>query len=185
MSSQIQPVTAMLPAPSVQKALNEQIKSEMQAHYNYLGMSAHFQNTAYLGFAEWMRVQSTEEYGHAMKIFDYLHNRDVTIELAAIDAPKTSFSSRPIEVFEASLVQEQSVTRQINGLYDLALREKDFATLEFLMWFLQEQVEEERTVTDLVDRLRLAGDNAAALLRLDSEAQRRAVRPATGGKPPA
>ncbi len=167
----------MIPPQSVQKAINVQIKNELQAHYNYLGMSAHFEKTAYLGFAKWMRTQAGEEYTHAMKLFDYLRERNATIQLAAIDAPKTEYGPRPIELFEVSFAQEQGVTQQINDIYELALREKDYATLQFLTWFLQEQVEEEHTVQDIVDRLRLAGDNAAALLRLDSEAQRDALAP--------
>ena len=162
---------------SVQQAITVQIKNELQAHYNYLGMSAHFDNTAYLGFSKWMRTQAGEEYTHAMKLFDYLRERNAIIELKAIDAPQTIFGPRPLEIFEISLAQEQGVTQQIHDLYELALKEKDYATLQFLTWFLQEQVEEENAVQNVVDRLRLAGDNAAALLRLDSEAARDALAP--------
>lgn len=165
----------MNPPPSIQKAINKQIKNELQAHYNYLGMSAHFEQTPYTGFAKWMRAQSVEEYGHAMKLYDYLRERNATIELEAIEAPKTTYGPRPIELFEIVLAQEQGVTQQINDLYELALNEKDYATLQFLTWFLQEQVEEENTVSDIIDRLRLAGDNPAGLLRLDDEAARRAA----------
>src|SRR5437588_267367 len=167
----------MNPPPSVQKAINDRIKNELQAHYNYPGMSAHFEKTAYGGFAKWMRTQSGEEYGHAMKLFDYLRERNATIELKAIDAPQPDYGSRPLELFEASLAQEHAVTQQINDLYELALKEKDYSTLQFLTWFLQEQVEEENAVQDIVDRLRLAADNAAALLRLDAEAARNALAP--------
>jgi len=164
----------MIPPPPVLKALNAQIKNELQAHYNYLGMSAFFERTPYLGFASWMRVQASEEYTHAMKLYDYVRSRNARIELAAIEAPKTDFGTNPTEVFEISLRQEQGVTQQINDLYELALKEKDYATLQFLTWFLQEQVEEENTVSDIIDRLRLAADNTASLLRLDVEAGNRA-----------
>lgn len=160
---------------SVQSAINAQIKNELQAHYNYLGMSAHFEATPYSGFAAWMRVQSGEEYGHAMKLYDYLVARDAHVELSAIDAPRISYGPRPIEVFQGALANEREVTIQINNLYDLAQTEKDFSTLQFLTWFLQEQVEEEHTVLTMVERLELAGDNAAGLLRLDDEAARRAA----------
>jgi ferritin len=172
---------AMLPPPAVLKALNAQIKNELQAHYNYLGMSAFFERTPYLGFATWMRMQASEEYGHAIKLYDFLRSRNAPIELSAIEAPKMDFGKNPTEVFEISLKQEQGVTQQINDLYELALTQKDFATLQFLTWFLQEQVEEENTVSDIIDRLRLAGDNSAGLLRLDEEAGRRAA--AAGAKP--
>ena len=175
----------MNPPTSVHKAINEQIKNELQAHYNYLGMSAHFEDSPYLGFAQWMRQQSAEEHVHAMKLFDFLRERNVTIELAAIEAPKTKYGSNPLEVFEIALAQEQGVTRQIHDLYELALTKKDYSTLPFLMWFLQEQVEEENIVSELIDRLRLAGDNTAGLLRLDDQAGRPPGMGGGGsGKPP-
>jgi ferritin len=167
----------MKPPTPVHKAINEQIKNELQAHYNYLGMSAHFEDSPYLGFAKWMRIQSVEELTHAMKLFDFLRERNVSIELSVIEAPKTKYGPHPLEVLEIALAQEQEVTRQINHLYELALNEKDYSTLPFLAWFLEEQVEEENTVSDIIDRLRLAGENAAALLRLDSEAGRRVAVP--------
>jgi ferritin len=170
-----------MPAP-VQAAINAQIKNELQSHYNYLGMSAHFEATPYRGFAAWMRIQSTEEYGHAMKLYEYLVDRDAEIILSAIEAPKTSYGSSPVAVFEAALKYEQDVTLQINNLYDLAQQQKDFATLQFLTWFLQEQVEEEHSVRLMVERLQLAGDNSAGLLRLDDEAGRRALMSGAPGK---
>ena len=89
----------MNPPTSVHKAINEQIKNELQAHYNYLGMSAHFEDSPYRGFAQWMRQQSSEEHGHAMKLFDFLRERNVTIELSALGAPRTKFGPHPLEVF--------------------------------------------------------------------------------------
>jgi ferritin len=156
-------------------ALNTQIKNELQSHYVYLAMAAHFETTAYKGFGAWMRVQSQEEYGHAMKLFDYLRSRNAPIELQTLEAPKNGFGPRPIAIFQASLEQEETVTEQINDLYELAQKEKDYATLQFLTWFLQEQVEEENTVSDFIDRLKLAGNDPAGLLRLDDEAKRRAM----------
>lgn len=155
---------------SVHQALLAQIKNELQAHYNYLGMSAHFEQTAYDGFAKWMAKQSAEEYTHAMKIYAYLRDRNAAITLQTIDAPKCEYGARPIEVFKTSLKQEEGVSAQINAIYELALKEKDYNSLEFLTWFLKEQVEEENTVSDFIDRLELAGTDAAALLRLDAEA---------------
>jgi ferritin len=163
-------------------ALNAQIKNELQSHYIYLAMAAHFETTAYKGFSEWMRVQSREEYGHAMKLFDYLRSRNAPIVLQTLEAPKNGFGPKPLPIFETSLAQEELVTQQINDLYELAQNEKDYATLQFLTWFLQEQVEEENTVSDLIDRLRLVGDDPAGLLRLDDEARRRALAGPGGGK---
>ncbi len=160
---------------SVQTAINTQIKNELQAHYNYLGMSVHFESTPYRGFAQWMRLQSREEYGHAMKLCDYLLDRSGKVDLSALEAPKVSYGVGPIEVFRAALANEQLVTGQITALYDLAQTQKDFTTLQFLTWFLQEQVEEEKMVLLMVERLELAGDNVAGLLHIDSEAGGRAA----------
>ncbi len=165
-----------MPIPiSVQAAINTQIKNELQAHYNYLGMAVHFENTPYRGFAKWMRFQSSEEYGHAMKLYDFLSDRNGRVELTTLDAPKTTYGAHPLDAFKTSYANEQLVTAQINDLYELAQKEKDFATLQFLAWFLQEQVEEESTVLLMIERLELVGDDPAGLLRLDDEAGRRAT----------
>lgn len=160
---------------SLQDAINAQIRNELQAHYNYLGMSVHFGHTAYNGFSKWFRLQAAEEYAHAMKLLDYLNDRDATITLQPLEAPPHDYGARPIEVFQASLTQEQEVTRQINDLYALAQQERDFTTLHFLSWFLQEQVEEEASVTVVIDRLKLVGDDPAGLLQVDAEAGNRAA----------
>ncbi|MCB1226303.1 MAG: ferritin [Verrucomicrobiales bacterium] len=170
----------------LQDAINAQIRNELQAHYNYLAMSIHFDRTAYAGFKNWFRLQAAEEYGHAMKLLDYLSDRDATIHLGDLTQPPTEFGSHPIEIFELSLAQEQNVTRQINDLYALAQQEKDFTTLHFLSWFLQEQVEEEASVTEMIDRLKLVGNDPAGLLQIDAEAGSRASAttlptPPTGG----
>lgn len=160
---------------NVENALNAQIRNELQSHYNYLGISAHFETTPYAGFAKWFRMQSTEEYGHAMKLFDYLQSRNAAVELHDLQAPAAKFNGAPVDVFEVALKQEESVTQQINDIYELAQKEKDYTTIHFLTWFLQEQVEEEKTFSDMIDRLRLVADNAAGLLRVDDEAGRRAA----------
>jgi ferritin len=160
---------------SLQDAINAQIRNELQAHYNYLAMSVHFGRTAYSGFSKWFRLQAAEEYAHAMKLLDYLNDRDASITLGNLEAPPTSFGDHPIDVFRASLTQEQGVTKQINDLYALAQQERDFTTLHFLSWFLQEQVEEEATVTEVIDRLKLVGSDPAGLLQVDGEAGSRAA----------
>ena len=162
--------------PRVEEALNVQINNEMASSYNYLAMSAYFETTPYAGFASWMRNQSEEERVHAMKFYDYLIDRDGRISLKCIDEPIRDFKSI-IDVFAESLRQEQSVTTQINQLYEIAWEEKDFTTVDFLGFFLEEQVEEEKTAQDMVDRVTLAADSPAALLQLDSEA---AARPTDG-----
>ncbi len=158
----------------VEVALNHQINNELASYYSYLGMSAFLESTPYKGFAAWMRLQAEEEQIHAMKIFDYLNDRGGKVLLQAVQQPQTNFSS-PLEIFSDSLKQEIEVTGQINDLFILAQEEKDFATLEFLGWFLTEQVEEEKSAQDMVDLLELAKDSVGVLLRIDSQAGQRSA----------
>ena len=109
---------------------------------------------------------------HALKFYQYVVDRDAVVELETIAKPKHKFKS-PLDVFEHSLQQEQLVTKQINDLYDVAEQVKDHASKNLLLSFLNEQMEEEKTVRDMLDRLKLAGNDPASLLVLDREAGQR------------
>ncbi|MBK8049236.1 MAG: ferritin [Anaerolineales bacterium] len=158
---------------TLQKAMNAQVTKEFYASQLYLAMSAHFEAVNLRGFAHWMRVQSDEERGHALRFFDYVLERGGSAELGAVDAPPAEFGA-PIEIFKEALGHEQKVTASINAIYALALKENDYAAQAFLQWFVSEQVEEEANATEMIDRLHMAGDNSAALLMLDSEVKARA-----------
>ncbi len=153
---------------NVQDAINEQIRNELASAYLYLSMSAHFEAEALPGFASWMRVQAREEVTHGMKLFDYLADRGGRIVLGALEAPPVSFES-PLAIFRQSYAHEQKVTAMIHALYALAADEKDYATQLALEWFITEQVEEEKTASDIAARLEMVGDNRVALLMLDRE----------------
>ncbi|MFT5188187.1 MAG: ferritin [Verrucomicrobiales bacterium] len=159
-------------APELHTLLNQQINEEMSASYSYLAMSAWFEDTPYGGFAHWMLAQSQEETLHAMKFYHFLIDRGAKIELAKIEAPILDYAS-PLEVFEKSLEQERHVTATIHTLYDAAEKHRDHESKNLLNWFLDEQVEEEKSVQDMIDRLRLVGDNPLGLLQLDQEASQR------------
>ncbi len=152
----------------VQDAINEQIRNELDSAYLYLAMSAHFEAEALTGFARWMRVQAREEVTHGMKLFDYLADRGGRITLGGLAAPPSSFDS-PLAVFRQAYAHEQKITSLIHALYTLATDEKDYATQLALGWFVNEQVEEEKTAADIAARLELVGDNRVALLILDRE----------------
>ncbi len=154
------------------KALNEQLNLEFASAYAYLGMAAYFEGTPFSGFAAWMHIQSNEEIGHAQKFFKYLSGRNAPVSLQGLAAPKSDYKS-PLEAFRASLAHEQRVSAAIAGIYELAAGEKDYATQSFLKWFLDEQVEEEKTVGDLVAKLELIGDNHNGLFQLDHHAGKR------------
>ena len=120
------------------------------------------------GFANWMRQQAEEERTHAMKFFDFVLDRGNQVELRSVPAPSADYTS-PLSVFEASLAHEQKVTRSIHDLYAKATDNKDYESLPLLHWFIDEQVEEEATVSELIEQIAMAGDNGAALLLLDRE----------------
>jgi ferritin len=150
----------------VQDALNEQINAELIASYNYLAMSAHCQQQNMFGFANWLQVQSQEEYGHAMKLYGFLVARGGRVQLKEVPKPQAEFASL-LDVFETALKHEQHVSQRIDSLYELAFKEKSFAALVELQWFITEQVEEEQTFRDIVSKLQLLKNDIAAILELD------------------
>lgn len=152
----------------VLEGINKQINREFYAAYLYLAMSAHFEDRSLEGFAAWMHAQAQEEKDHAMRLYDHLIERGAQVELGAISAPGTDFGS-PLEVFEAALEHEKRVTEWIHEIYDMAVEAHDHAAQLVLEWFVSEQVEEEDSVGTVVDQLRMAGDNQAAILMLDRE----------------
>ncbi len=160
-------------AESVQEALNKQINRELYSAYLYLSMSAYFESTSYRGMAKWMRTQALEEREHAMKIFDHVISRGGKISLMPIEAPRQVWST-PLEVFEEVHKHEQKVTNWIYDLMDLAIREKDHATANMVRWFVDEQVEEEASASDIVDRLKMIGEEKGLLLMLDAQLAERA-----------
>lgn len=156
----------------VAKGLNDQLNQELAASYSYLAMSAHLESTVFGGFANWMRLQAEEEREHAMKIYRYLADRGGRIALHALDQPKEDYESIE-ELFETALALERRTTSRINQLYETAAAEKDYTTLEFLGWFLSEQVEEEKAAENMVERIKLADGQSNSLIRLDYEAGKR------------
>lgn len=152
----------------LQDALNEQIKNELYSGYLYLAMSAYFEANNLPGFAHWMRVQAGEEQEHALKFFDFIVDRGGRVVLQAIDQPPVEFQS-PLAVFEATLVHEQKVTGLINKLYELAVAENDYPAQVMLQWFINEQVEEEKNATQIVETLKMIGEKGQALIMLDRE----------------
>jgi ferritin len=150
----------------MEKALNEQINAELYSAYLYLSMAAWFQSQNLPGFSAWMRVQTKEENGHAMKFFDFINERRGKVVLKAIEEPAKEWKS-PLAAFEASFEHEQYITGRIDDLVSLAAAEKDHATVNFLQWFVKEQVEEESSVDAVVQKLKMAEKAPGAQLMLD------------------
>lgn len=154
------------------KALNEQIKHELESGYLYLAMAAWLNEQALPGFAHWMKMQAKEELDHAMKIYDYIEDRGNRVELQPIEASHKKWDSI-VDVMEKTLKHEEMVTGLIAKLVTMAQTEKDYASVAFLQWFVNEQVEEEKSVRDIVDRLKLIKPAGSGILFLDSEMGRR------------
>ena len=167
--------------PQVLDAITRQIANEFAASFSYLSMAGWCEYHKFMGAGQWLRLQSAEEHGHAMKLFNFVLARNHPVRLPGIEQPKSEFASIA-EVFERALAQEQDVSKQIDGLYELAFREKVFAAMAALQWFITEQVEEEKTVREIVAKFHMVKDDPASLLDLDRELGGRvAEAPAAGG----
>jgi ferritin len=162
-------------------ALNEQINKEIYSAYLYLSMSAHSTFVGLKGFANWFMVQYQEEMVHVMKIYDYINNQGGQVKLLAVEQPPTEFGS-PLEMFEKTLEHEKFVTKCINDLVDLAIKEKDHASNIFLQWFVTEQIEEEANDNEIISKLKLVGKGGNGLFMLDKELAARVFTPPATSK---
>jgi ferritin len=156
----------------MQEAINGQLNAELYSSYLYLSMNAYFKSINLDGFANWMHYQAQEELTHAMKFYDFINQRGGRVNLLQIEAPPSQWNS-PQAVFEATLEHEQKVTGLINGLVELALTEHDHASNIFLQWFVSEQVEEEESVTGVLEQLKLMGEAKGGLFMIDRELAKR------------
>jgi ferritin len=154
--------------PTVLEAINHQVSNEFNASFSYLALAAWFEHHNFTGAGTWFRLQSQEEHTHAMRLFDFLLARNQPVSLLAIGAPKAEFGSL-LDVFETAQAQERDVSRQIDALYELAFKEKSFAAMAELQWFITEQVEEEKAVREIVAKLKMVGDDVASVLDLDRD----------------
>lgn len=156
----------------LEEALNRQINAEFWSGYLYLSMSAHFAKEGKSGFANWFKVQASEESEHAIKLFDYVLTRGGSVELKPIDKVPHSWES-PLDAFKAALAHEKQVSKMIDNLVSLASEEKDYATINMLQWFVTEQVEEEETAQGYIDSLEMIKDNGFGIYTLDKELKSR------------
>ena len=152
----------------VGKVLIEQVNKEFYSAYLYLSMSAYFSDKGLLGFANWMRIQAQEEQAHAMFIYDFLVDRGEKVILKAIDTPPNTWGNT-LEVMEEILSHEVYVTGLINNIVTVAEEVKDRATMSYMNWFIDEQVEEEANAQDIISKLKLIGDDKSALYLLDKD----------------
>lgn len=157
---------------SIHEALSKQMNMEMASAYLYLEMSYAVDDAGLGGFAHWLELQAGEEMDHAKRIEGYIKDRNVQPDLYDIVRYDFSYES-PLKVAKDALEHEYLVSDSINKIVDMALDERDHATVSFLKWFVDEQVEEEETFTNLVDLFEFAGDNKGPLFALNGKLYQR------------
>jgi ferritin len=163
----------------IEDAFSKHLNAELYSAYLYLSMSAWLESTNMKGMANWMRVQAQEEMVHVMKFYAFILDRGGKVKLTAIEGPKGEWKST-LEVFEDAYKHECKVSALIADLVTLAEQEHDRPADTFLQWFVNEQVEEEKSALEVADKLKLVGDNGAALFMIDNELGARVfVPPAT------
>ncbi len=156
----------------IEKAINEQINAELYSSYLYLSMAAYLESINRNGLAHWMEIQAQEEVKHAMKFYKYVYEKGGRVTLKEIDSPPTEWKS-PLDAFEDAYNHETKVTALIHDLVHLARAEKDIATENFIMWYVEEQVEEEASADEFVQKLKMVKDSPNGLFMLDREAGQR------------
>lgn len=154
--------------PRIQDAINDQLNFELYSAYIYYSMQSWFEEQGMGGFANWMAVQVKEEMSHAQIMFDYVNERGGRVYLKGIEGPNNDWES-PLQIFQTALEHEQIVTGRINKIMDLAQEIKDHATVQWIQWFVAEQVEEEASAGEIVGKLEWAKDAPGALFQIDKE----------------
>lgn len=152
----------------VYKVFNEQVQAELYSAYMYLAMSMYLEDKNFKGMAHWLKVQYEEERAHAFRLAKFMQERGVKPELLQIDAPPAEYGT-PLEVFTKALEHERYVTSRIHSMYEVAGKEKDYAAMTHLHWFIDEQVEEEDQTREIVDKLTMVGDNMNGLFVIDGQ----------------
>lgn len=160
----------------MQDALNGQVNAEFYSAHLYLAMAAYFESIDLPGAASWMRVQFQEEQAHALKIVDYVIERDGQAAIKGFDDPPTQWDS-VLDAFQTAYAHEQHVTALINGLVDVARAESDHAAEIFLQWFVNEQVEEEASVKAIIQQLKMIQGSGDGMFLIDRELTARVFTP--------
>ena len=160
----------------IEKALNAQVNKEFFSSYLYLSMSSYFESKNLTGMAAWMKIQADEEHLHASKFYAYVIQKGGRAILTSIETPKSDWKS-PLDAYEDTYTHEKFITASIDELVNLSLDVKDHATNNFLQWFVTEQVEEESTANDIINKIKLVGNDGNGLFMLDKELGARVLNP--------
>ena len=165
---------------TVEKALNEQVKVEEHSSRIYMAMASWCEANGYQGAAKFLYTHSNEERMHQTKLIDYINDKGGFAVLQALEMPANKFKNLQ-DLFEQILKHEEFVTASINKLYEVAFKEKDYTTGQFLQWYIQEQIEEESLFRSVLDKFKLAGNQTGGLFHIDKELESLAVAPSGGG----
>jgi ferritin len=152
--------------------LNDQLAKEANSAYIYYSMVGYFESVNLKGFANWMLIQAQEEITHMHRLFTYINDRGAQAVLSRIDQPQHSWDSVEACIAE-TLAHEQMISESINECMTLAMKENDHSTTTMLQWFVAEQVEEEANADDLLQKVKMIGDNSSGLYLLDNELSKR------------
>jgi len=150
------------------QAFNDQIREELNSSYIYLALSADLDGQNLTGSAAWFRKQAEEERGHAMKLYDFVNDLGGQVVLQALPQPPSGIKTLK-EAFTKALAHEKHITASIHNLVRLARKLDDIAAESFLKWFVDEQVEEEKTAMDILAKIELTGGSAGAQYLVDRD----------------
>jgi ferritin len=163
----------------IEQAFNHHLNAEFYSSYLYLAMANCFTAKNLDGMASWMRIQAEEERMHAMKFLDFINQRGGRVALQQINQPQLDWAA-PLDAFQQAYSHELEISQKIDALVDLATKENDHAAVNFLQWFVSEQVEEEANALAIVDKLKMVGDNMMGVLMMDAQLGQRTASPAGG-----
>jgi ferritin len=161
---------------SLNNALNKQLNFELYSAHVYLAIAAYCSGESLDGFANFFMVQAEEEKFHAMKIYKYLNDRGNRVTLSGMDVPNNVYAST-LDAFEHAYAHEQEVTKRIYNLSDIAMNDREHATIQFLKWFIDEQVEEEAMFDSIINKLKRIDTDSNAFFMMDNEFSQRTFTP--------
>lgn len=165
---------------TIETALNEQVKREEFSSRLYLAMASWCEANGYPGAAAFLYRQSDEERMHQLKIVHFINDRGGYATLMPLPAPEVGYHNLK-EVFEQVMEHERYITSSINDIYELTLNEKDYTTGNFLQWYINEQIEEESSMSKILDKIRLVGDDKAGMFHIDKELEALSAAPVSSG----
>lgn len=152
----------------IEVALNNQVTVEAESSQIYLAMASWAENLGFEGISQFMYAHSDEERAHMLKLIKFINERGGHAKVSQLSAPPTEFGSFK-DMFQTLFDHEVMVSETINDLVDISLQEKDYATHNFLQWYVSEQIEEEALARNILDKINLIGDDKSGFYLFDSD----------------